>query len=48
MTAFQAYLVLFLLGWIAASLFIITTELIKLNRKFEIEMKKGKKRDDSD
>ena len=48
MTAFQAYLVLFLLGWIAASLFIITTELIELNRKFDRDNKQGKRRDDSD
>ena len=48
MTIFQAYLVIFLLGWIAASLFIITTELMQLNRKFDRDNKQGERRDDSD
>ena len=48
MTTLQACLVLFLLGWIAAALFIIITELIELNRKFDRDNKQGERRDNSD
>lgn len=35
MTYIQSALILFCMGWIAAGIFIVSTELIKLNNKLE-------------